>query len=96
MRFLMRLGVLLGIAATSLVVALASLGALAWVVAYPSYWFPEAFAERGERGPAGASGTAGTAWPTRTSHWGFKFAFAARCRSVYGCHTGSYAPKRDR
>jgi hypothetical protein len=54
------------------VLALVATGWLAWVVADPRYWFPDAFAEqgprgeegpRGERGPRGPAGPVGEAGP---------------------------------
>ena len=53
--------------------SLTALGWLAWITAEPSYWFPDAFAEKGERGdrgptgkrgPRGAVGPRGPAGPT--------------------------------
>jgi hypothetical protein len=52
--------------AASLLLNLAALGWLAWVVAEPAYWFPDAFAEKGEkgdRGPPGQRGPRGAVGP---------------------------------
>jgi hypothetical protein len=45
--------------AVSLALNVVALGWLAWLVADPGYWFPGAYAERGERGPPAHRGHAG-------------------------------------
>jgi hypothetical protein len=47
----------------SLALNVVALGWLAWIVADPSYWFPGAYAERGDRGPAGPLGPRGPVGP---------------------------------
>jgi hypothetical protein len=63
MHFLLRPGVLLAVAATSLVVATASVATLTWIVIDPQYWFPGAFAEQGEQGLRGVRGPKGPVGP---------------------------------
>lgn len=63
MEMLERPRLLLAIAITSLLVALASLGLVAWIVVDPDYWFPDAFAEQGEQGPRGPRGPVGPPGP---------------------------------
>src|SRR4051812_18554295 len=55
--------VLLSVAAASLVLAVLSVGAVAWIVADPERWFPDAFAARGDPGPPGPAGPQGPAGP---------------------------------
>lgn len=59
MRVFLRPGVLLGIALVSLLLAVTSIGLVAWIAADPQRWFPDAFAARGE------GGTSWSARPTR-------------------------------
>ena len=51
--------VLVAALAASLLLNLAALGWVAWIVAEPAYWFPNAFAEKGEQGDQGPRGQPG-------------------------------------
>jgi outer membrane murein-binding lipoprotein Lpp len=55
--------VLLGVAAVSLIVALGAAGIAASMAVAPHFWFPGAFAERGEQGPIGPRGRQGPQGP---------------------------------
>ena len=47
----------------ALAVALIGVGGLAWVIADPQYWFPGAYAEKGDRGDRGPRGPRGLVGP---------------------------------
>jgi hypothetical protein len=49
--------------AVSLGLNAVALGWLTWAVSVPSYWFPGAYAERGDEGPRGPRGPRGPAGP---------------------------------
>jgi hypothetical protein len=51
------------VAVMALALALTSAGLLAWVIADPQYWFPDAYEEKGERGDRGPRGPVGPAGP---------------------------------
>jgi hypothetical protein len=63
MRFLLRPGVLLATAAVSLLLAITSVGLIAWMAVDPERWFPDAFAQQGVQGPPGPRGPVGPAGP---------------------------------
>jgi hypothetical protein len=54
---------LIALLAVSLALNVAALGWLAWIVADPHYWFPDAYAEKGEQGDRGPRGPAGPPGP---------------------------------
>jgi hypothetical protein len=47
----------------NLAAALTALGWLAWISASPRYWFPDAYAQKGDRGDPGPRGARGPAGP---------------------------------
>jgi hypothetical protein len=51
------------LAASVVPVSLVALGWLAWISASPRYWFPDAYAQKGDRGAPGPRGPRGSAGP---------------------------------
>ena len=49
--------------AASLLLNVAALAWVSWIVAEPAYWFPGAYAERGDQGPVGPRGPRGPVGP---------------------------------
>jgi hypothetical protein len=47
----------------SLVLNVAAIGWLGWIVADPQYWFPDAYAEKGQQGDRGPRGPVGPPGP---------------------------------
>jgi peptidoglycan hydrolase CwlO-like protein len=54
---------LVAVLVVSLAVNAAAIGWLSWIVADPEYWFPGAYAEKGQRGDRGPRGPVGPAGP---------------------------------
>jgi hypothetical protein len=53
----------LALIAFNLFASLVALGWLAWISASPRYWFPQAYAQKGDRGDQGPRGQQGPAGP---------------------------------